>query len=83
MSQRFNELDVTITALNKGCSGVRERLEATEARTANFLARTEELRTHRSQLDTRLSSAEEFLSRFQLSPKEHSVRGACTTYPSP
>ena len=42
--QRFDELDASLAALHAGCTGVRQHLEATESRTAQFVARAEELR---------------------------------------
>lgn len=71
--QRFHELDSSIQALRDGCGEVRRRLESTEARTAQFVARAEELRQQRGKVETRAVAASSFLSAYQLTPAELSA----------
>jgi hypothetical protein len=63
-------LESSIQALRDGCGDVRRRLETTEARTAQFVARAEELRQQRGKVETRSVAAASFLSAYQLTPSE-------------
>ena len=70
MMQRFLSLEATLKGLHDGCAGVRQRLEATESRTAMFVARAEELRQQRAKVDARSVAMGAFQSAYQLSEAE-------------
>lgn len=69
-AQRFESLESTLAALHAGCTGVRQRLEATESRTAQFVARAEELRQQRLKVEARSDAVKAFLSTYQLTEPE-------------
>ena len=71
------ELESTVSELSNGCASVFSRLEGTQARTANFLARTEELRQQRGVVEARQTSVQSFLTQYQLSDAETQVRMPC------
>lgn len=63
-------LDGNLSALHAGCTGIHRRLEATESRTAMFVARAEELRQQRLQVEARASASSKLLARYQLTDAE-------------
>ena len=70
LEAQFQSLADSIDALRTGCTDVKDRLEATEARTARFLSQAGQLRSERQLLDSRAHVVGSFLGACQLSDTE-------------